>query len=62
MDCCQENPTPDDNWFLHAAIHYAKHNPRMLQEKPCLDVKNFENGVTNGAKWYFVDGIFFHNT
>ncbi|KAK6642191.1 hypothetical protein RUM44_013914 [Polyplax serrata] len=56
IDCCRENPTPDNRWFVFAAGHYAKQNSAMAKGKACPDVKKFPNGVTNGAKWYFVNG------
>lgn len=57
FDCCFENPTPDDSWFKYAAEYYAKGNELMRNGRACSAEFEFENGITNGAKWYFVDGI-----
>ncbi|XP_052472781.1 carboxypeptidase D [Carassius gibelio] len=51
--------SPDDALFRYLARVYAENNPVMKTGQPmCIENKNerFENGITNGAKWYDVAG------
>ena len=51
--------SPDDAFFRHLALSYAKHHPVMKTGKPNCPHSNgesFKNGITNGAKWYNVPG------
>ncbi len=52
--------SPDDALFRYLALVYAKNNPVMKTGEPkCEDNINetFEDGITNGAKWYDVAGL-----
>ncbi|XP_043077104.1 carboxypeptidase D isoform X2 [Puntigrus tetrazona] len=51
--------SPDDALFRYLALVYAKNNPVMKTGEPkCAENINetFEDGITNGAKWYDVAG------
>lgn len=47
--------TADDTTFKALALAYAKGNPVMSQGHPCSG-DNFPSGITNGAKWYELNG------
>ena len=51
-----ESPTPDDNLFKSLARLYADKHSYMSQGKDLCDGDNFPGGITNGAKWYVVEG------
>ncbi|TRY93922.1 hypothetical protein DNTS_035529 [Danionella cerebrum] len=51
--------SPDDALFRHLARVYAENNPVMKTGQPkCTGNENesFQDGITNGAKWYDVAG------
>uniref|UniRef100_W5LKU9 Carboxypeptidase D, b n=1 Tax=Astyanax mexicanus TaxID=7994 RepID=W5LKU9_ASTMX len=51
--------SPDDALFQYLARTYAENHPIMRKGKPqCPDDPNveFKDGITNGAKWYDVQG------
>ena len=50
--------SPDDALFRALASTYANAHSVMSHPKPCPDFPGevFENGITNGAKWYVVKG------
>ncbi|XP_072518640.1 carboxypeptidase D, b [Salminus brasiliensis] len=51
--------SPDDALFQYLARTYAENHPIMGEGKPhCTDDPNveFKDGITNGAKWYDVQG------
>lgn len=52
-----ESKSPDDDVFKFLSLEYAKRNPIMAREKNCEE-DNFPKGITNGAFWYNVDGLF----
>ena len=45
---------PDDRFFRHVSLLYAKNHGEMSRGNLCGD--NFPNGITNGAWWYDVPG------
>ena len=50
---------PDDAFFRHIALTYAKNHPTMKTGKPNCPYssgESFKNGITNGAYWYNVPG------
>lgn len=49
------SPSPDDDVFQYIARKYSHSHPTMSkQDETCGD--HFEDGITNGAKWYNVAG------
>ncbi|KRT84127.1 Peptidase, partial [Oryctes borbonicus] len=54
--CCVGSPTPDDDLFKELALLYASKNPVMKSGDACEDDEHFDNGITNGAYWYELDG------
>jgi carboxypeptidase D len=46
--------SPDDAVFRHLALTYSKSHKTMHKGNLCGTP--FENGITNGAKWYDVPG------
>lgn len=51
--------SPDDSFFRHLALTYAKHHPLMKTGRPNCPSdprESFQNGITNGAFWYNVPG------
>lgn len=51
--------SPDDSLFRYLARVYAENNPIMKTGKPKCPLEPnemFEDGITNGAKWYDVEG------
>jgi len=47
--------TPDHQFFKHLASTYATNHPTMMDQAVCPGWW-FENGITNGADWYAIDG------
>lgn len=45
-----DSPTPDDELFRHVSLAYSVHNP------PMWNSPFFENGISNGAAWFVIDG------
>ena len=58
ISCCKKSLTADNQWFLFAAKEYARHNSVMSKGAYCSGVKRFPEGITNGAHWYFVSGLY----
>ncbi|GJQ81229.1 hypothetical protein Trydic_g20448 [Trypoxylus dichotomus] len=54
--CCVGSPTPDNNLFKELALLYASNHPVMKTGDACEDDEHFDNGITNGAYWYELDG------
>lgn len=59
----QYSASPDDGLFRYLAKSYSKHHLTMSDpsRKPCdmsgdLELPEFKDGITNGAKWYSVAG------
>ena len=49
--------SPDDATFIYLAKIYSLNHPKMRTGHPCPETPEyFENGITNGAKWYSVFG------
>ena len=49
--------SPDDDIFRQLALAYSNAHTTMHLGEPCpRDRSGFKNGITNGAKWYSVDG------
>ena len=49
--------SPDDDIFRQLALAYSNAHATMHLGEPCPgDRSGFKNGITNGAKWYSVDG------
>ena len=46
---------PDDSFFRHVALIYASNHATMTKGNAC-DGDRFDQGITNGAKWYDVPG------
>uniref|UniRef100_A0A1B0AK14 Peptidase M14 domain-containing protein n=1 Tax=Glossina pallidipes TaxID=7398 RepID=A0A1B0AK14_GLOPL len=53
-ECCEESVAPDDVVFKHLAHAYADNHPSMRLGNSCNET--FPGGITNGAKWYELDG------
>lgn len=53
-----ENPTTDNDLFVHLAHLYSDAHRKMHLARPCKDLPNekFPGGITNGAKWYVLAG------
>ncbi|CAH8662968.1 unnamed protein product [Schistosoma rodhaini] len=53
-----ESITPDNPTFVELAESYADKHPRMKKGiKKCYDSDNhFNDGITNGARWYSLNG------
>jgi len=47
--------TPDHRFFKHLATTYAVNHQTMLEQSVC-PAWQIENGITNGADWYPIDG------
>ncbi|XP_049879390.1 carboxypeptidase D isoform X2 [Pectinophora gossypiella] len=58
MESGRENPTPDNQLFLHLAHTYSNTHHKMHLGQPCKNLPNekFPEGITNGAKWYVLAG------
>lgn len=52
----EESIAPDDDILKHLALVYAKSHTRMQNPNECSDDFGFVNGITNGAKWYEIQG------
>ncbi|KAM3615949.1 uncharacterized protein V6R79_010114 [Siganus canaliculatus] len=55
----QYSQSPDDKVFQQVSRAYSQENPVMHNGHPCEDLypdEYFEDGITNGAKWYNVPG------
>nr|XP_023668389.1 carboxypeptidase M-like isoform X2 [Paramormyrops kingsleyae] len=48
--------TPDDDVFVYLARTYSFSHTLMHMGKPCTDSTGFQNGITNGYRWYRVSG------
>lgn len=55
-ECCDNSPTPDDAMFKYLATTYAQNHPTMRTGNNCNET--FQNGITNGAYWYELNGEF----
>uniref|UniRef100_W4VRN2 Putative carboxypeptidase d n=1 Tax=Corethrella appendiculata TaxID=1370023 RepID=W4VRN2_9DIPT len=53
-ECCEESKTPDDKFFKYASLTYAENHPIMKNGHDCNET--FQNGITNGAFWYELNG------
>lgn len=52
--------SPDDSLFKYLALVYSEHNPVMKTGEPKCEEsmsETFQDGITNGAKWYDVSGM-----
>lgn len=55
----QYSQSPDDKIFRQLSLAYSQENTLMHNGFPCTDMypnEYFEDGITNGAKWYNVPG------
>ncbi|CAG0897358.1 unnamed protein product [Cyprideis torosa] len=54
----QGSQTPDHDVFRHLAMVYSRNHGRMSNFEGCLGFgkEKFEDGITNGAKWYPLKG------
>ncbi|CAF1286520.1 unnamed protein product, partial [Adineta ricciae] len=48
-----ESRSPDDSTFIMLAKSYSQAHKQMSQDKSC---SNFDDGITNGAAWYPIEG------
>lgn len=48
--------TPDNEFFKHLALVYARNHAFMYKGSGLCESDNFPNGITNGADWYIVKG------
>lgn len=48
--------TPDNEFFTHLALVYARNHAFMYKGSGLCESDNFPNGITNGADWYIVKG------
>ena len=51
-----QSVTPDDKTFVAISRLYASKHTNMHQGKGLCEDDDFPNGITNGAKWYIVEG------
>jgi carboxypeptidase D len=51
-----ESPSPDNDLFKHLARVYASVHPLMQSGNACPP-EQFDGGITNGAQWYEVKGM-----
>ncbi|CAF1310615.1 unnamed protein product [Rotaria sp. Silwood1] len=49
----KESKSPDDQTFKMLAKAYSYAHPKMYQGNACV---RFNDGITNGAAWYIIDG------
>lgn len=62
FDVRKPSISPDDDVFQYLAKVYANAHPFMHKGQGCPhDVETFKGGITNGAEWYPVTGLFFVN-
>ncbi len=53
----ENSPSPDDSVFRDLAYAYSLAHTRMHLEHPCPgEAETFPRGITNGAKWYTLNG------
>ena len=53
----RESLSPDNDEFIHISKVYSFSHASMSKGEPCTpDDDAFEDGITNGAKWYPVIG------
>jgi len=53
----KRSPTPDDDVFKHLAEVYSFNHKTMHLGEACPnDKERFQNGTTNGAEWYLLEG------
>lgn len=52
-----KSPSPDDKLFMHLAKTYSNSHAFMKKGNVCQD-DDFPGGITNGAEWYDVAGMF----
>lgn len=51
------SPAPDNDVFEHLAGVYSFNHKTMFRGEACPnDTKSFQNGITNGAEWYPLEG------
>lgn len=55
--CCVDSPTPDNELFKHLAKVYSTNHPIMKNGNGCQE-DYFPDGITNGAFWYDVPGMY----
>lgn len=48
-------PTPDDTLYIDTSRVFSYNNPGFLKRNICGE-STFNNGITNGAEWYSVQG------
>ncbi|XP_043821133.1 carboxypeptidase M [Dromiciops gliroides] len=48
--------TPDNDVFEYLAYAYSSKNPEMIKGDACKNIGNFQDGITNGYKWYPLKG------
>lgn len=58
QECCVESPSPDNALFKHLATVYSSAHPLMRSGNACPP-EQFNGGITNGAQWYEVQGVWF---
>lgn len=51
--------TPDNDVFVHLAKTYSIYHATMQKANKCYDFKDFTDGITNGYRWYPLEGTFF---
>lgn len=54
-NCCKESRSPDNEVFKRLATVYAENHPIMRTGDGCPS-EHFNNGITNGAFWYELQG------
>jgi carboxypeptidase D len=52
----QVSPTPDNVLFVHLSKIYASNHDDMFKGVGLCNADSFQNGITNGAQWYIVEG------
>lgn len=56
-DGTKKSLSPDDDVFKHLAKVYSFNHKTMHKGEPCPDeLTGFEQGITNGAEWYLLQG------
>ncbi|XP_060759010.1 carboxypeptidase M isoform X3 [Neoarius graeffei] len=48
--------TPDNDVFVHLAKTYSINHASMQKGSKCYDSKDFTDGITNGYRWYPLEG------
>jgi hypothetical protein len=59
-ECCVESPSPDNALIKHLATVYSSAQPLMRSGNACPP-EHFNGGITNGAQWYEVEGMWFYS-